>query len=95
MHVDDVLFDPSDMYMAQTDGLAKRAEIARLTVAKAPVGTYSAIVVNGWHKSRSDTKEHCTVDYYTYNERFEKARDHVHRPDVAANEPSTQSECIQ
>lgn len=79
--------------MAQPDGLAKRAEIARLTVAKAPVGTVLAIVVNGWHTSKKDKKEHCTVDYY--DENINRTRDHVHRPHVQTNQPSAQSGCFQ
>ncbi|KAF5601740.1 hypothetical protein FPCIR_2174 [Fusarium pseudocircinatum] len=60
-----VTFVPENMYngQAQTDGEAKRLVIANYTVAQAPANAIRASVVNGWHTSKSDEKQHCTVDY--------------------------------
>ncbi|GAW24789.1 hypothetical protein ANO14919_143830 [Xylariales sp. No.14919] len=60
MHPSAVEFDPTDMYRARP---GMKNMIIRLVVAQAPPGSVSAIVVNGWHTSRSDSRDHCTVDY--------------------------------
>ncbi|SCO82821.1 uncharacterized protein FRV6_07034 [Fusarium oxysporum] len=58
-----VSFDPENMYTSQTNGDTKRLVIANYTVAQAPANATNASVVNGWHTSKSDPEEHCTVDY--------------------------------
>ncbi|KAF5601741.1 hypothetical protein FPCIR_2175 [Fusarium pseudocircinatum] len=66
MHVAAVKFK-GKMYLGEKrnreEGLATRAQIARLTVEQAPARAVSAKVEVGWHDSDSDTKDHCTVDY--------------------------------
>ncbi|KAJ9651756.1 hypothetical protein H2198_008989 [Neophaeococcomyces mojaviensis] len=55
-----VSFDPVDMYINKP---TIKADIVRRVKAAVPVGAVSAVVVNGWHTSRSDKRNHCTVDY--------------------------------
>ncbi|EEP75984.1 predicted protein [Uncinocarpus reesii 1704] len=61
MHSSDVTFDPSNMY---SNNPAERMRIINLVISQAPARAASASVVNGWHTSRSDRRQHCTVDYY-------------------------------
>ncbi|KAF5543295.1 hypothetical protein FMEXI_7075 [Fusarium mexicanum] len=60
-----VTFDPENMYngQTQTNGENKRLIITNYTVSQAPPNATKASIVNGWHSSKSDREEHCTVDY--------------------------------
>ncbi|KAI0403510.1 hypothetical protein F4802DRAFT_599106 [Xylaria palmicola] len=57
-------FVPASMYDRDH---SVRSRIIRLVVEQAPPEAYSATVVNGWHTSRSDRRQHCTVDYKDIN----------------------------
>ncbi|KAL5046481.1 hypothetical protein BDW71DRAFT_207275 [Aspergillus fruticulosus] len=61
MDASNVTFDPSNMYSNNT---SEKTRIINLVISQAPTGAASATVVNGWHTSRSDRRQHCTVDYY-------------------------------
>ncbi|KAI3283604.1 hypothetical protein DTO002I6_9488 [Penicillium roqueforti] len=61
MDTSNVTFDPPNIY---SNNPQEKTRIINLVISQAPAGTASAIVVNGWHTSRSDKQRHCTVDYY-------------------------------
>ncbi|KAG5750144.1 hypothetical protein H9Q70_007208 [Fusarium xylarioides] len=61
MDATNVEFDPTTLY---SNKAAEKASIINLVVANAPPGAARAVVVNGWHTSRSDRRNHCTVDFY-------------------------------
>ncbi|KAH7322405.1 hypothetical protein B0I35DRAFT_425765 [Stachybotrys elegans] len=62
-----VQFNPTNMYAKDPQ---QRVIIATLVAQSAPNGAAGAVVVNGWHTSRSDRRYHCTVDYYDFNGGF-------------------------
>ncbi|KAI0104796.1 hypothetical protein GGR51DRAFT_521274 [Nemania sp. FL0031] len=59
-----VQFNPPNMYARDVPA---RADIVRRVLYRAPNGAAIALVVNGWHTSRSDPGIHCTVDYWAGN----------------------------
>ncbi|KAK7946282.1 uncharacterized protein PG986_010603 [Apiospora aurea] len=61
LQADDVVFKPENMYEKKPE---VRADIVTKVVNSAPAGAKKAEVVNGWHTSASDKRNHCTVDYY-------------------------------
>ncbi|CAG7562075.1 unnamed protein product, partial [Fusarium equiseti] len=64
---------PANQYSQR---LVERANIINLVVANAPPGASYAIVVNGWHTSRTEPRNHCTVDYLDAHNR-PMFRDHI------------------
>ncbi|KFG80502.1 hypothetical protein MANI_022526 [Metarhizium anisopliae] len=61
MDADNVTFSPFNMYSSDA---TEKTDIINLVVSQAPAGAVRATVVNGWHTSRNDKRNHCTVDYY-------------------------------
>ncbi|OAR00419.1 hypothetical protein LLEC1_05099 [Akanthomyces lecanii] len=59
-----------------THNPGEKTNIITSVVAQAPAGAASAVVVNGWHTSRSDWRTHCTVDYYDANDN-KLSREHI------------------
>ncbi|KAA8899151.1 hypothetical protein FN846DRAFT_960941 [Sphaerosporella brunnea] len=56
-----VRFDPKNIYKSNRP---MKNQIISKVQSQAPVGAASATVVGGWHSSRSDARNHITVDYY-------------------------------
>ncbi|OQD72021.1 hypothetical protein PENPOL_c001G06781 [Penicillium polonicum] len=61
MDASNITFDPSNIY---SNNPSKKTSVINLVISQAPSGAMSATIVNGWHTSRSDKRQHCTVDYY-------------------------------
>ncbi|KAK8074106.1 hypothetical protein PG994_005005 [Apiospora phragmitis] len=64
MDASNISFDPANMYGKRP---AEKTRIIGLILANAPAGAGRASVVNGWHTSKSDRRQHCTVDFYDAN----------------------------
>ncbi|RPB17996.1 hypothetical protein L211DRAFT_799026 [Terfezia boudieri ATCC MYA-4762] len=68
----DVYFNPANIYSKRSP---IRAQVVALVIAATPTIALYAIVVNGWHRSRTDKRNHITVEWYDANNRM--TRDHI------------------